>query len=718
MVFRENSSLKLPFMTEPLPADQIFIRRLTDIVMANLGNEEFGVKELVKESGTGVYSLSRRLHSINGKTVNQFIREVRLQKALEMLQNGEHKASEVAFRVGFSSPAYFNKCFHELYGYPPGKVKKRISAAQMENIAARVNSKKVKRPAWQAVIFLSSVILILSAIVYLFFLSFIKTNSSDGTIGVNQGKSLAVLPFRNLSNNITDQYFNDGIMEEILTSLNRIHDLRVISRTTVDQYRNSKETITEIARKLHVNYILEGSGQKYGNFYRLRVQLIDVSDDRHLWAESYELDIRETKELFTIQSQIAQTIASELKATITPEEKELIERIPTADMTAYDIYLKANNYQKEYQVTRDLDTYKQAVTFYKAALEIDPAFAKAYAGLASLYLTRHFREAYFEKDYLDSCLILADKALSFDGQLDEAYYTIGRCYFEKGIIEKALANFDRSLQINPNNADAQSYRGYLLTSVIYDYVGGIDSYQKSLNTGPPEYRPDLLRGLGQAYLDVGFIERAKGCYKQAFEIDRNKGLYLFLLSDVEYCLEDFEMALKLGYEANEADSAYFPETTYFYGPVEHNSEMYLQAKKLIRSFEKSGEFNLNQAHRIGYAFWKVGKYNEAKIYFDQQIRYSLESIRLNRRIAQKKGAQYDLAATYAFLGNKEIAYRYLDDFSTRNFYPLWWVTLAKNDPLFNTIRTDERFQAILQSMEAKYRAEHERVRKWLENKGK
>jgi TolB-like protein/AraC-like DNA-binding protein len=471
MVFREKSTLNLPFMTEPLPVDQIFIRRLTDIVMANLGNEEFGVKELVKESGMGLYSLSRRLHSINGKTVNQFIREVRLQKALEMLQDGEYKASEVAFMVGFSSPAYFNKCFHELYGYPPGKVKERISEAQKENIA-QVTSKKVKRTAWRAIIFLSSVILILSAIVYVFFPSFIKTNSSGGTTGGNLGKSLAVLPFRNLSNNITDQYFTDGIMEEILTSLNRIHDLRVISRTTVDQFRNSKETITEIARKLHVNYILEGSGQKYGNSYRLRVQLIDVADDRHLWAESYELDIRETRELFKIQNQIAQAIASELKATITPEEKELIERIPTADMTAYDVYLKANNFQKEYQLTRDLDTYKQAVTFYKDALEIDSAFAKSYAGLASLYLTRHFREAYFEEDYLDSCLILAGKALSFDGQLDEAYHTIGRCYLEKGDVQKSLENFDRSLQINPNNSDAQSYKGFLLTSVICDYVGG------------------------------------------------------------------------------------------------------------------------------------------------------------------------------------------------------------------------------------------------------
>ena len=127
--------------------------------------------------------------------------------------------------------------------------------------------------------------------------------------------------------------------------------------------------------------------------------------------------------IFSVQSEVAQTIAKELNATITPEEKKLIEKIPTTDTTAYHLYLKANDYRKDYEKTRDLSSYQTAVNLYKAALEIDSAFAKAYSGLAcSILLTGITSETYFKENFLDSCLVLANKALSFDDQLDEAYY--------------------------------------------------------------------------------------------------------------------------------------------------------------------------------------------------------------------------------------------------------------------------------------------------------
>lgn len=113
-------------MVEAIITDQIFINKLTEIILANLGNEKFGVKELAQESGMSLYRMSRKLHSINKKTVNQFIREVRLQKALEMLKNEEYTGSEVAYKTGFGSPAYFSKCFHDFFGYTPGEVRERI----------------------------------------------------------------------------------------------------------------------------------------------------------------------------------------------------------------------------------------------------------------------------------------------------------------------------------------------------------------------------------------------------------------------------------------------------------------------------------------------------------------------------------------------------------------------------------------------------------------
>jgi TolB-like protein len=519
-----------------------------------------------------------------------------------------------------------------------------------------------------------------------------------------------------LGDNTADQYFIDGVMDEIFINLSRIHDLRVVSRTSVEQFRNTSRSIPEIGKKLHSDYIVEGSGQKYGNIIRLRVQLIEALKDRHIWAESYEQGITETKDIFAIQSRIAQTIASQLQATITIEEQELIEKVPTANLTAYDLFKKANEFQKQYLDTRNLNTYSKAVTFYKAALEIDSSFARAYSDLASVYLARYYWETYFKEDFLDSCLVLANIAISFDSKIEEAYHMMGRCYFEKGDIEKSLFNFNKALEINPDYSDAWAYQGYLFTSVVDDYVRGIESYRKSVSTGPPEHLPTLLRGLGQAYLDVGFIEEAKNCYNQAFQIDGDVGLHLFNLSDIEYCLENYEEAIRLGNEASKADSAYFPETSYYYGPVEHTSEAYMQAQKLLRKFERSETKDLNQAHRIGYAFWKAGKYSEADRYFKMQIMNSQESIKLKRYMSLYKGAHYDLAAIHAFLGNRDMAYHYLDEFSKKSFYPLGWITLAKHDPFFISIRNDEKFQRILKDMQLKYQAEHERVRKWLEGK--
>ena len=160
-------------------------------------------------------------------------------------------------------------------------------------------------------------------------------------------KSIAVLPFVNDSPDQENAYFINGIMDEILNNLQKIKDFRVLSRTSTEQYRGSnKPAIPKIAKKLDVNYIVEGSGQKYGNTFRLRVQLIAANNEKHIWGESYEQEIKETKDIFRIQSQIAQTIASELKATITPEEKQLIEKTSTSNLTAYDFYQRGN---EEYQ---------------------------------------------------------------------------------------------------------------------------------------------------------------------------------------------------------------------------------------------------------------------------------------------------------------------------------------------------------------------------------
>jgi TolB-like protein/AraC-like DNA-binding protein/Tfp pilus assembly protein PilF len=704
-------------VTEHYAAYQIFVRKLTRIVIANLSNENFGAKELAHESGMSLYRLNRRLHPINGKTTSQFIREVRLQKALELLQNEAYTVSEVAYRTGFSSPSYFISCFHEYFGYPPGKAAK-LDSDNRKQISPVASAPGKNRQVWRTFIFVSSGILILAVLFYLANNLFSGNFSTDkSTKAVNTRKSLAVLPFRNLSNNSADQYIYDGVMEEIYNGLTKIHELGVIAHTSVEQYRNTIKPISEIGKTLDVDYIVEGSGQKFGNTFRIRVQLIEVSTELDIWTKSFQHKMKETKNLFRIQSRIARNIASELKATITLKEKELIEKVPTANSTAYNLYLKANSYIRDYENTRNSGTYQAAVDLYNAALELDTVFAKVYTGLAFAYWNRYYYETYFKESFMDSCRILADKALSYDNQLDEAYFIKGQYYRVIGQTEEALNNYDKALEINPNYYAAYERKGYLLTWILGDYVKGLGNCQKALSLVRGNDRPNLLKVLARAYLDVGFIEKAKDYYHEAFVLDSNEASWLGNLAWLKFNNENFEEALKLWKQLEGMDSTSTASQSYYYVIPGHNEEAYILAVRDVKNFKKSGALNLIRSHRTGYAFWQVGKKKEAEYYFNQQIKYSEESIKLSRDIEQRKSAYYDLAGTYAFLGDKGKAYKYLDEYSKRKSFSLPFVIFARHDLLFESIRKEERFQKILQIIESKYQAEHERVRKWLDEQG-
>ncbi|TAL59557.1 MAG: tetratricopeptide repeat protein, partial [Bacteroidetes bacterium] len=527
-------------------------------------------------------------------------------------------------------------------------------------------------------------------------------------------KSIAVLPFKLLSDEPDTQYMADGMMDAILLHLCKIKDLRVLPRISVEQYRETTKSAHDIGQELDVEYLLEGSFQKFGDKVRLIVQLINASKESHEWANEFN---SRWIDIFSVQSEVAQTIARELHTLITPQEKERIERIPTTSLKAYDLYMKASGFQKDYFRTFSLNSYQKAVMYYKAALELDSAYARAYSGLAWTYGTRYYWESYLKKNFLDTCLVLVNTALSFDNQLDEGFYLKGEYYRLNGNIAEALDNYDKALLINPNYYLAYSSKGYILTIVLYDYVKGIDNYNKALNLIRGDERPSLLRILGRAYLDAGFIEKAKFYYQEAVTLDGKKSEYFGNLAWIELNLENFEAALKLVKSSFEIDSTHLMDIMFYSLPEGHSDEAYMHAKKVIESYKKSNELNLIESHRVGYAFWQVGKYKEAETYFKQQIEYSEKSIKLNRVISQRKAAQYDLAATYAFLGNKEKAYQYLDEFDKQNSYPLWWVSLARYDPLFASIRNEKRFQKILENMWAKYQAEHEKVRRWLDENG-
>jgi adenylate cyclase len=272
----------------------------------------------------------------------------------------------------------------------------------------------------------------------------------DGTLRVGSDKkSIAVLPFKNLSNDPDQEYFSDGMMEEILDRLFKIGDLKVISRTSSMHYKNTDKSIKEIARELKVVSIIEGSVRKIGNNVRIAVQLIDAGTDAHLWSEIYDADLSNLSRIFNIQSEVAQSVARELKAVISPQEIKLIEKIPAIDIDVYDKYLKARSYFSDYS----RESLYKAIEYLDSAIEKNPDWAPLYAGLAEIWIW--IQQDGWEEPSVAGPKIVENlnKAMELDPDLAEVHYQNA---VMAQLVEwdwgKSEKEFLKSLAINPNNA--------------------------------------------------------------------------------------------------------------------------------------------------------------------------------------------------------------------------------------------------------------------------
>jgi TolB-like protein/cytochrome c-type biogenesis protein CcmH/NrfG len=271
-------------------------------------------------------------------------------------------------------------------------------------------------------------------------------------------KSIAVRPFNYLGDDLDKQYLADGVMEAILLNLSKIEDLRVVSKTSVEQYRDTDKTVNTICQELDVAYLLEGSFQKYGDNARLIVQLIKPGKERHVWSNEYD---RKWTDIFSVQSEVAQTVAGELKVVIDPEEKKLIEKIPTKNMTAYDAFLKGNEYSGMMANPNDLDT---AMHYYELAIEKDPQLALAYTGIAVVWQWRHWKWVVSSDEATRKIKEACERALELDSTLAEAHYMLAAMHiWQKWDWKAADEASKKAIAINPNYADIHAAYSLLLT---------------------------------------------------------------------------------------------------------------------------------------------------------------------------------------------------------------------------------------------------------------
>ncbi|PYS87333.1 MAG: hypothetical protein DMF70_00710 [Acidobacteria bacterium] len=307
-----------------------------------------------------------------------------------------------------------------------------------------------RRHAWIYIVVIGAAIS-----VALFFLGRYSAGNKTAVTVPNElsAKSIAVLPFDNLSRDPDNAFFAEGVQDEILTRLAKVADLKVIARTSTQKFKSAPENLSDIAKQLGVLNILEGSVQKANNQVRVNVQLINALTNTHLWAEIYD---RKLTDIFAVESDIAKTIADALQAKLTGSEKQMMAAQPTTDTTAYELYHKGRSLWEK----RSGDNIPKAITFYEQAIARDLNYALAYAGLADAYVLLPSYTAASQRDAYPKAKAAALKALQLDPNLAEAHTAVAKIYNFVDIDNQAsIREFERAIELKPNDATAHHWLG-------------------------------------------------------------------------------------------------------------------------------------------------------------------------------------------------------------------------------------------------------------------
>jgi len=860
-------------MSDAQSSSKSFIEQAESLILENIENENFGVSELAEAMHMSRSNLLRKIKKDAWVSASQFIRQIRLKKAMEYLGETSLTVSEVSYQVGFASTSYFIKCFREYYGYPPGEVGKQVggkgkngdspmrrrqlvaimftdisgytalmqrdelkaiayrerhrevfdnttkkykgrilqyygdgtlssfpsaidavqcaldmqvSFTQNEpkipirigihsgdiiatseeiigdgvNVAARIESlakvgtvyisdkvydeiknqtefvtatrgvhklKNVSRPI--EVYAVSNKVLgplkeeltpeqaqsngsaFLKYIVYAFIACMtcilIYYLNAKKTISTDLDKSIAVLPFKNESNDSTNAYFVNGLMESTLSKLQKINDLRVISRTTSEKYRQSRKSIPEIADELAVNYLIEGSGQKAGQFVLLNIQLIEADNDKPIWSEQYK---RKFEDIFDLQNEIAQEISIAIKAMVTPQELENIRKKPTENLQAYDYYLQA----LDPYYSRTLEGLNEAILLFKKAIAQDEQFALAYANIAiSYYFLDLFQR---EKQYTQEINRYSDKALLYDSKSDICLIAKALYYIENKEYQLALPHLNKAVEYNPNSAPA-----YRMLADFYAY------YEPNTK----KYLLNALRGIqldgagtDSTALSYGYLQLSNALVQAGF---------------FEEALE--YVNLSLDYDEN---NYFSPHLKIFVRFAEDKN--WLRSQRLLNELWQKDTSRLDILQDLAKMYYGQEKYDSAYLYYDKfdkarvsnsLNRYTEENVKIAKvyqimgetQKADSLFADYvayadalqspyrsaTIAFKYAYLGEVDKAIEQLKVFSDVDNIQYWFL-LMRDDPLMQPLKSHPDFEEIMSKIEDSFWEDHAELMNELNQK--
>ena len=448
---------------------------------------------------------------------------------------------------------------------------------------------------------------------------------------------IAVLPFSNMSPDPNDEYFADGITEELIATISKIREVSVVSRTSVMQYRKSPKPIRDVAEELQAGTILEGSVRKAGGKVRVTIQLVDAARDKHEWAESYD---RGLEDIFAIQSDISQNVAEVLKVRLFPNEKKRLQNIPTHSVDAYTVFLKGRKHLNE----RTEPGFHEAIRFFEEAIRLDPKYAAAYAGLADCYNLLENWSFMGPELAFPKAMAYAVTALELDDSLADAHVSMAMCLAHaRRDWMGAEREFRRAIEFNPSYATGHHWYGFTLLSLERRWDEAIREIRAAVKLDP----------LSQI-------------------IALNEAKILFWAGRREEAIVRYRQAMSMNLE-NAFSHSELGSALVFSSSVEEGTR---EIEKALRLRPGAVWFEA----RLAVACKMANRRTEAEA--------------LLRGLTESSARKYvpgtAIAMVYASLGEKDLAFEWLNravEKGTSSFVVL-------SEPVFDDLRTDARFQEV------------------------
>jgi len=496
-----------------------------------------------------------------------------------------------------------------------------------------------KRHAWIYVVVAGAAIS-----VALFFLGRYTASNRAAAAAPNElpAKSIAVLPFENLSEDKANAFFAEGIQDEILTRLAKVADLKVISRTSTQHFKSAPENLPEIAKRLGVMHILEGSVQKASDQVRVNVQLINALTDAHLWADTYD---RKLTDIFAVETEIAKAIADTLQAKLTGSEQHVIAARPTESTEAHQLYLKGRYFWNK----RTGNDLKKSIDYFQQAIAVDPNYALAYAGVADAYVWLPGYTAGTPRDCYPKAKAAATKALQLDDTLAEAHTTLALAIWLYDFDSaQAIREFQRAIELNPNYAIAHQQYGNNTLAALGRFDDAIVEGKRAVELDPLSLV--INTDLGSDYYYARRYDEAIAQLRKTLEMD--PGFYIA------------HLVLGQVLDAKGARDAAIVECQ--------------KARALNDDPSVLGV--------LARAYGLSGNKMEAEKILDQLKKLSQE----------RYVSAYSFALTYLGLGDKEEALRWLEQsYQDRAGSDIGYIRV---DPLLDPLRGDPRFEALAEKI--------------------